>query len=483
MPNQGLSLGQHQQQRQTMVMTPQLRQSLQILQMPVMELRDVIIKEMEQNPTIDMSDPTEVMASTIEPEPSKEHPADEEMNFDPDFDQILRQDDEWRDYFMQGLENAPSVEDAEEKRQFLFDSLPQSISLQDHLLEQLNYTELTKEERETAAYLIGNINDAGYFLKGMPDIIMVTGKDEKELRRILAVIQTFDPPGIGCETLRECLLHQIDLQPKSPWKEKAHQLIDHHLDKLASKDDQSLCKSLNVTHEELKQIIALVKSLDPQPGLAWEQHNKTEYVHPEVYVERIKGKYVVYVEMGRLPQIHISNYYRSMLENPKVSNEDKSYIRDKIRSSVFLINSIQQRQVTIKNIAQCIVDAQKEFLDKGIAYLKPMTMVEVAEKAGVHETTVSRTVANKYMWTPVGVFEMKYFFTTGLKNESGQNISNKTIQEKIKQIIESEDHRAPLSDQAIEEILSKEGLHIARRTVSKYRGILKIPAASKRRTL
>lgn len=483
MPKQGLSLGQHQQLRQIMAMTPQLRQSLQILQMPVMELRDVIITEMEQNPTIEMSDPTEVLASTIEPEQPQEHPADEEMNFDPDFDQILRQDDEWRDYFMQGLENAPSVEDAEEKRQFLFDSLPQTISLQDHLLEQLNFTDLTRDEKETAAYLIGNINDAGYFLNGWPDIIMVTSKDEKELRRILSVIQTFDPPGVGSETLRECLLHQLDLKPQSVWKEKAHHLIDHHLERLAAKDGQHLCRSLNVTRDELKEIIALVKSLDPQPGLAWEQHNKTEYVHPEVYVLRVKGKYVVQVEMGRLPQIHISNYYRSMLENPKVSNEDKSYIRDKIRSSVFLINSIQQRQNMVKRIAECIVDAQKDFLDKGIAYLKPMTMVEVANLAGVHETTVSRTVANKYMWTPVGVFEMKYFFTTGLKSNSGETISNKTIQEKIRQIIESEDHRAPLSDRAIEDILKREGLHIARRTVSKYRGILKIPAASKRRTL
>jgi len=477
----GPTLSLSQQQRQVMTLAPQLRQSLEMLQMPVLELRAAILKEMSVNPTIeDLKDPTEVMMSAAAPEAPEHHVTDEGLDFNPDVDAILQQDDEWRDYFMQGMENAPSNEDAEEKRQYMFDSVRQHISLQDHLIEQLTLTELSPGDREIAITLIGNINDDGYFVGSLPDIIMISGRSEREILKILKVVQSFDPPGVGARTLRECLLQQLDLVEDSPWEDEARLLLDKYLDKLGAHDEKYLCKVLGVTREELAHVIALIHSLNPRPGAAFES-TQTEYVEPEVFVVREKGRYVAKVDNDQLPHIRISKHYRKLLEDKSVASETKSYIRERIRAGAFLIRSIYQRQETIRKIAQEIVDAQTEFLNRGIGGLRPMTMAEVAQKVGVHETTVSRTVANKYMRTPIGLFEMKYFFTPGLKTKDGTSVSNKSVQDQIKRLVDAEDPTAPLSDQAIEAALSDQGINVARRTIAKYRGILKIPPSHERR--
>ena len=477
----GPYLSLSQQQRQVMTLAPQLRQSLEMLQMPVMELRAAILKEMAVNPTIDdVKDPTEALLSEVQPDPPQEHPTDEGLDFDPDVDAILRQDDEWRDYFLQGMENAPSNEDAEEKRQYLFDSIRQEDSLQDHLMKQLVLTEISPEDRELAVMLIGNINDDGYFTGSLPDIIMVTGRSEHDVVKVLKVIQSFDPPGVGARTLRECLLQQLTLVEDSPWEDEARLLIDKYLEKLGDRDESFLCKALALNRDELAHVIALVRSLNPRPGRAFESE-VTEYVEPEVFVTWEKGRFVARVDNGQLPHIRISTHYRKLLEDENVSAETKSYIRERIRAGAFLIRSIHQRQETIRKIAQEIVDAQTEFRHKGIEALRPMTMAEVAKKVGVHETTVSRTVANKYMRTPVGLFEMKFFFTPGLKGKDGVAVSNKAVQDQIMRIVQAEDPTAPLSDQAIEEKLAEQGITVARRTIAKYRGILKIPPSHKRR--
>lgn len=477
----GPYLSLSQQQRQVMTLAPQLRQSLEMLQMPVMELRAAILKEMAVNPTIeDVKDPTETLLSEVQPDPPQEHPTDEGLDFDPDVDTILRHDDEWRDYFLQGMENAPSNEDAEEKRRYLFDSIRQEDSLQDHLIKQLVLTEMSPEDRELAIMLIGNINDDGYFTGSLPDIIMVTGRSEREIVGVLKKIQSFDPPGVGARTLRECLLQQLALVEDSPWEDEARLLIDKYLEKLGDRDESFLCKALELDRDELAHVIALVRSLNPRPGRAFESE-VTEYVEPEVFVTWEKGRFVARVDDGQLPHIRISSHYRKLLQDENVSAETKSYIRERIRAGAFLIRSIHQRQETIRKIAQEIVDAQTEFLHKGIAALRPMTMAEVAQKVGVHETTVSRTVANKYMRTPIGLFEMKFFFTPGLKGKDGVAISNKAVQDQIARIVQAEDPTAPLSDQAIEEKLAEQGITVARRTIAKYRGILKIPPSHKRR--
>ena len=478
----GAHFGMAQQQRQTMTLAPQLRQSLEMLQMPVMELRAAILKEMAVNPTIDdVTTPSEVTLSVAEPEtPPQEHATEQGLDFDPDVDAILRQDDEWRDYFLQGMENAPAAEDAEEKRQYLFDSLKQQVSLQDHLLEQLALSDMAEADREIAVMLIGNISDDGYFTGSLPDLVMITGRSESEIIGILKVIQSFDPPGVGARTLRECLLQQLELVEDSPWEDDARLLIDKHLEKLGAHDERFLCKALSLTRDELAQVIALVRSLNPRPGQAFERA-EAEYVEPEVFVVNEKGRFVAKVDDGQLPHIRISTHYRTLLEDKSVSAETKSYIRERIRAGVFLLRNIHQRQETIRKIAQVIVDAQTEFLTKGVEALRPLTMAEVALKVNVHETTVSRTVANKYMRTPVGLFEMKYFFTPGLKGKDGTTVSNKSVQDQILRLVQAEDPMEPLSDQTIGEKLSALGITVARRTVAKYRGILKIPPSHERR--
>lgn len=477
----GPFLSLSQQQRQIMTLAPQLRQSLEMLQMPVLELRAAILKEMSINPTIeDVKDPSEIMMSDAAPVVAETHVTDEGLDFNPDVDAILQQDDEWRDYFMQGMENAPSNEDADEKRQYMFDSVRQHVSLQDHLIEQLTLTDLTPENRELAVTLIGNINDDGYFTGSLPDIVMITERSEREVLDILKVIQSFDPPGVGSRTLRECLLQQLNLIEDSPWEDETRLVIDKHLERLGAHDEKTLCKILNLTRDELAHVVSLIRSLNPRPGRSF-QSESTEYVEPEVFVTKEKGHFVAKVDNNQLPHIHISKHYRELLEDKTVPAETKSYIRERIRASAFLIRSIFQRQETIRKIAQEIVDAQIPFLTQGVEALHPMTMAEVAKKVGVHETTVSRTVANKYMRTPMGLFEMKYFFTPGLQTKDGASVSNKSVQDQIKRLVDAEDLANPLSDQVLEQMLTERGIKVARRTIAKYRGVLKIPPSHERR--
>jgi RNA polymerase sigma-54 factor len=405
-----------------MTLAPQLRQSLDMLQMPVLELRASIFKEMEQNPTIDgIKDPNEELLSDSQPEVAESDVADKPLNADPDVDAILRQDDHWRDYFMKGMENASNNDEADEKHQYLLDSIRQKPSLQEHLLEQITLVEFSDSEKEMAVMLIGNIGKDGYFTGSLPDLAMISGMSEDEIIKVLGVIQSFDPSGIGATSPRECLLAQLALVEDSPWEDEARILIDKYLPKLAAHDEKFLCNALNLTPDELPHVIKLIRSFNPRPGLQFEQE-EAEYVEPEVFVVRKEGKFVAEVDSRQLPFIRISRNYRRMLEDPKVGAETKSYIRERIRAGAFLIRSIHQRQETIRKIAQEIVDAQTDFLLKGIEGLKPMTMAEIASKVGVHETTVSRTVANKYMKTHIGVFELKYFFTPGLKTMDGATI-------------------------------------------------------------
>jgi len=451
--------------------------------MPVLELRAAILKEMSINPTIeDLKDPSEVMMSDAAPVVAETHVTDEGLDFNPDVDAILQQDDEWRDYFMQGMENAPSNEDSDEKRQYMFDSVRQHVSLQDHLIEQLTLTDLTPANRELAVTLIGNINDDGYFTGSLPDIVMITERSEREVLDVLKVIQSFDPPGVGSRTLRECLLQQLNLIEDSPWEDEARLVIDKYLERLGAHDEKTLCKIMDLTREEFAHVASLIRSLNPRPGRSF-QSESTEYVEPEVFVTKEKGRFVAKVDNDQLPHIHISKHYRELLEDKTVPAETKSYIRERIRASAFLIRSIYQRQETIRKIAQEIVDAQTAFLTQGVEALHPMTMAEVAKKVGVHETTVSRTVANKYMRTPMGLFEMKYFFTPGLKTRDGASVSNKSVQDQIKRLVDAEDLTNPLSDQALEQMLAEAGVKVARRTIAKYRGILKIPPSHERRRI
>jgi RNA polymerase sigma-54 factor len=299
------------------------------------------------------------------------------------------------------------------------------------------------------------------------------------LQEALELVQTFHPVGVAARNLKECLLIQLDRLGKSESVEAA--VVSQHLDDLGRKRYPEIAKSLSLTVEQVQQIANFISTLEPKPGRMFTTEQQ-QYVAPDVVIQKVTDKYVVLLNDEQIPHLRISNSYKELMASSEKSTEARDYIREKVRAGKFLIKSIHQRQQTIKNIAQVIVERQREFLDAGIAHLKPLTMAQVAEVVGVHETTVSRAVANKYMQTPQGLFEMKFFFTPGFETASGAAMSNTSVKENISKLIEREDPTKPLSDQEIVAILKEQGIPIARRTVAKYRNELNILPSNLRKT-
>jgi len=474
MAEQTLSLSQSQQLQ--MVLAPQLRQSLEMLQLPILELRALIQKELEQNPTVEES---ATKTEPIEPrQDTGETAKKDELDFDKEFEALAKLDSEWRDYFYQNLQMTSYSRESEEKRQFLFESLPQRQSLQENLMEQLNFTDLPEPDKQIGKLIIGNINDDGYLTSSMEELSSSAGFDIEHMKDILSVVQDFHPTGVASRDLSECLLLQLErLGSSNPL---AAELIRNHLPELGAKKYKELEKNLGVSHEELMSAVKLISTLDPKPGRFYTTED-TSYILPEVVVKKIDGKYVIILNDDQLPHLRISKQYRDILANPDTPDDVRNYVKEKIRAGAFMIKSIHQRQRTIYRIAQEIVSSQTEFLDMGVSHLKPLTMSEIAGKVGVHETTVSRTVANKYMQTPGGIYEMKYFFTPGIKTTDGKELSNKAVQDMIAGFVNNEDPAQPLSDQELVDKLGEQGVHIARRTIAKYRLALRIPSSHARK--
>lgn len=429
----------------------------------------MIQQEIEQNPTLEET-PTNSTSVEIEPG-TKDIEDSKELDFDKEFEVLAKLDDEWRDYFFQDRASRPYTPDDAKKRQFFLDSLPQRESLQEHLVGQLHLTGLSESDRQMGELIIGNINDDGYLIAGMEELSVSTTFDLEHLKDILSVVQDFHPTGVGARDLRECLLIQLERLAKADTL--AGSIVREHLDKLGAKKFHDIAKSLKVSVEKIQQAARLISTLDPKPGRIYSTEVAT-YILPEVVVQKTDGKYVVVMNDDQLPNLRISKHYRALMNNKSTTPEVKAYILDRIRSSAFLIKSIHQRQTTIYRIASEIVSTQTDFLDNGIAHLKPLTMAEVADVVGVHETTVSRAVASKYMQTPSGIFEMKYFFTPGIKTADGKQVSNKTVKDMIANLLANEDPSEPLSDHEIMERLKEKGINIARRTIAKYRLVLHI---------
>jgi RNA polymerase sigma-54 factor len=474
MPSQTLSLsqGQHLQ----MILAPQLRQSLEMLQLPILELRTMIQSELEQNPTIEEK-PIEGQKAEIEPGDGKPE-TPEEMQFKEEFEVLSKLDDEWRDYFFQEFEAQPYSEDDEERHQFMLDSIPHNESLQEHLLAQLHIAELSDQDRRVGELIIGSINNDGYLTTPLPELAVSANCDPQHLQDILSVVQDFHPTGVGARDLSECLLIQLERLGKSDTL--AALIVRTQLDNLAERRYAEIAKALKVGGDEVRKAAHLISTLDPKPGRVYSDE-VSAYILPEVVVQQVDGKYVVILNDDQLPHVRISQQYREMLQSEDTPPHVKQYIRERIRSGAFLIKSIHQRQRTIHKIAGEIVERQQEFLRHGISRLKPLTMAEVAGTVGVHETTVSRAVSGKYMKTPLGIFEMKYFFTPGIKTAGGSEVSNMTVKDMIAGMVAKEDPDRPLSDQEIVEELQRQGLQIARRTIAKYRLALRIAPSHMRK--
>ena len=455
-------MSQTQNLSQMQVLAPQLQQSLIILQAPLLELRKLIAEEMQANPTLE--------EETTEPEPDEKTTDTADDDFQEEFEQLAKLDDEWREYMAQTGTYSSRGEEDEERRQFFFDSIANQETLQQHLMEQLKGTELTEGQRKIAELIIGNIDDNGFLQTSPAEMEQNTGIPMAEFLPVLEVIQGFHPPGVGALDLRDCLL--IQLRRRERQNSLEYQIIDKHIEALGKRRFPEIARKLGVGVHQIQAAANLIAGLDPKPGQIFAPP-PNNYVLPDVTVEKIDGEYLITLNGDQIPHLRISNTYKDLMAQ-EGGGDVKEYIREKIRSGKFLIKSIHQRQQTILNIANQIVSRQKEFLGRGSAHLKPLTMVQIADAVGVHETTVSRAISGKYMSTPQGVFEMRYFFTPGYQTAGGESMSNTSVKEAILDLIKGESSQNPLSDKEVVAILSERGIPIARRTVAKYRNELNI---------
>ena len=447
----------------------------------MLELQSLIEQELETNPTLDASldapDPLESLNTEEKPLKPGEEPYD--AAFDKEFEMLAQLDTEWRDSFRMDSSNLPFTRDDEARREHFMNSISQEDSLQVHLLKQLAMTDLTPAEMKIGELLIGNINDDGYFNASIEELAAATGESADHIENMLLLIQEFNPIGVGARNLEECLM--LQLERKGLTDDPIAEVVQHYLGKLAAKKLPEIAKALKISVEEVQEIGREIATLEPKPGRMFSSETAT-YVLPEVIVTKVDGEYIITVNNDQVPHLHISNHYRQLMENPNTPPETKKYIREKIQAGKFLIGSINQRQQTIFRIASEIVRIQKDFLDHGISQLKPLTMSDVADILGIHETTVSRAVSGKYMQTPRGVFDMKSFFTQGVKSNDGTSISNATIKDTLQQLIAEEDSLKPLSDSALVKMLKAKNMNVARRTVAKYRDQLKIPPSHLRKS-
>lgn len=473
MPQQTLSLAQAQQQKQTMAMSPMQRQSLDILQLPLMALEQKIREEAESNPAID-----EIIVPKIEldaPTVDRDGTEAEERASENDDDFQMHDS-------IQRLSQDP---DAEERRRYMFESIRQPVSLEQHLRSQIQTAGFSPEEEAVADTIVANLSSTGMLAVSTGEIAEVTGCRQQTVDGVLAKIQHgFDPPGIAARSASERIVLQLDATG-DPRAAVARRIAAEHIDDLAAGHREAvIAADLGVPRADVEDAIALIKSLAPNPVAEFDTVAPTDYVIPEIEVVRDEsGKWIAQYDADTAAHVSINEDLRAYLSDNSVSGEDKSYIREHLRNAEALAHSLEQRSETIFKVGQAIVEMQQDFFTYGVSRMKPMTLADVAARIGRHETTVSRAAEGKYMRTPRGIFELKYFFSAGLRTNGGEGavVSNKAVMDKIVSIIKGEDPRRPLSDQEIMGRLLKMGIEIKRRTIAKYRDILHIPPSSQRR--
>jgi RNA polymerase sigma-54 factor len=450
------SQGLFQTQALKQVIGPQMQQSLQILQAPALELQQIVQQELAVNPVLEVENSDVSLEQTAPEDP------------DADIRDLSRLDEEWREYYAQQRSQvAPRTSEDDERHRFQMESITAETTLQEHLLSQLNLSDVRDPKlHEMCEFIIGNIDDDGLLHTKLDELSLRHSLPVEDLAKAKAIVQGFEPAGVGAEDLRECLLLQLERQGRKA--SLAYRIVDHHLEDLAHKRYTLLAKKLAAPPDQIAKAVDVVAALDPRPAQGFAQ-SRNHYVTPDIHLERVNGGYVPVMNERDLPHLRISNAYKDILAQPDTGGEARSYIREKIRGAKFLIRSIAQRQQTIQRIATEILNHQKEFFEMGPSHLKPLNMATVAEAVGVHETTVSRAIAGKYMRTPHGVFELKYFFTSGVKSESGDDVSNTAVKTAIGEIIKSEPSQKPYSDEQLVKLLNEKGIKVARRTVAKYR--------------
>lgn len=457
MPQLGYSLTLTQTQK--LIMTPELRQAITILQLSALELDQYIEKELLENPLLDRDE--EVLE---EPEASDEEHDDEI---------------DWDEYFQSsGFDSSNFSKEKKEKPDY-DNFISQAPSLQEHLMFQLHLSSDSKKTFKIGEFLIGNIDKRGYLTIDISEIARFLKVEDIEVEKTLKLIQTFDPPGIAARSLEECLL--IQLENRGIKDQRLTALINNHLKDIADARYNRIADSLGITLSEVQNLKDIISTLDPKPARNFSSTLDTQYIIPDATIKKVDNEYIVIMNESSLPKLSINSYYRSLLLSEDKESNISKFLSNRFDSALWLIKSIEQRRITLNRVISSIVKVQRDFLDYGLTHLKPLTLKEIADMINVHESTVSRAINGKYVQTPRGVFPLKFFFQTGLDNVNGTSISTECIKKTIEDIISAENPRKPLSDQKIADKLKQKGIIISRRTVAKYRDEIGIPSSTRRK--
>ena len=478
-----LELRQQLKLTQQLIMTPQLQMAIKLLQLSRLELMDTIRREMEENPALEevtegpgeeslgeSREATETPLSEIPPAPDV--PAETKSREDFDWSGFL-------DDFSTPSRVSLESEDREAPKYEAF--ITRKESLNDHLLWQFLMTKPTREDEGIASLIIGNLNKDGYLQVSVEEIVAAAGVPAEKVAAVLALLQTFDPIGVCARDLRECLL----IQARYLGFENSiiTAILSEHLSNLEKKNYKAICKALKISIEEVVSAVAVIKGMEPRPGRQFSD-DTPQYIVPDIYVYKMENDFVIVLNDDGMPKLRVNSLFRrSVGRGRRVAGEAEEYIQDRVRSAAWLIKSIHQRQKTIYRVMESILRFQREFFENGIAHLKPMVLRDVAQDIGMHESTISRVTTNKYAYTPQGTFELKYFFNSSIKRDEGGAIASASVMDKIRQLIAAEDPKRPHSDDKIAQILKRENIQIARRTVAKYREMMRVLPSNRRKEI
>jgi RNA polymerase sigma-54 factor len=460
---------------QQLRMTPQLQQAIKLLQMSRMELEQAVHKEMVENPILEEIIETDEASTQLE---DREEIKTQEQASSDHQDPKQHDEFDWESYIDHTQRTTPNMTQNTDEIMNYENVLTSKQSLHDYLMWQLGLSGFSDEEKEYGAILISYVDDDGYIKTPISEIASDEEADETELVEMFPLLQVFDPPGVFARDLKECLM--IQARHLEEDTNDLLEIIDKHLPNLEKKNYVAISKAMNLDLEDVADMCKIIYDMDPKPGRAF-NNAEPQYVTPDVFVYPVGDDFVISLNEDGLPRLRLSNFYKNILATGGANSQTQDYIQDKLKSAVWLIKSIQQRQKTIYKVAESIVKHQMDFFRKGPAFIKPMILRDIANDIGMHESTVSRVTTSKYMHTPRGIFELKHFFNSGISMDDGDSLASESVKLKIKELVDAEDPKKPLSDQKIVELLKKSGLQIARRTVAKYRDALNILPSSRRK--
>ncbi len=465
---------------QQLVMTPQLQQAIKLLQLTRLELQDLVLQELEENPLLEEATEMEEIreADILEVSEQESEPAQDSV----DFHEVETGEETLRDWdsYLDGYNYSSGEQQygGEDERSSFENLLTRKGTLIDHLLWQLHMGQYSEMDVRVGEVIIGNVDESGYLRASLQEIAAASAATEEDVLDVLECIQEFDPPGVAARDLRECLLIQAwNLGMKGSVVEG---ILLNHLGDLEKRNYKQIARSLKVDINHVLAASRIISGFDPRPGSSFSTDD-VHYISPDIFVHKVGDDYVVMLNEEGLPNLKVSTQYAEVRGNGAIDSQAEHYINDKMRSAVWLIKSIQQRQRTIYKVAKSIIRFQREYFDHGIEYLRPLVLRDIAEDIGMHESTISRVTTNKYMQTPQGLLELKYFFNSGLSTSEGDFVASESVKNRIKEIIEKENPKKPLSDQKIAEMLADQTVNIARRTVTKYREMLNFGSSSERK--